>query len=74
MKKTGRLIVTHEEQITGGFAAEICSTIQEKCFLNLEAPIRRVCGQDTPFPYVFEPLYLPTQHKILDTIIQTMKY
>jgi len=39
VKKTGKLVVTHEEQITGGFAAEICSTVQEKCFLSLEAPI-----------------------------------
>lgn len=42
------------QQKTGGFAAEIASTIQDRCFLSLEAPIQRVCGYDTPFPLVFE--------------------
>ena len=37
-----------------GFAAEVSSTIQERCFLHLEAPIARVCGLDTPFPLAFE--------------------
>ncbi|KAK2844183.1 hypothetical protein Q5P01_010842 [Channa striata] len=39
--KTGRLLISHEAPITGGFAAEISSTVQEECFLNLEAPITR---------------------------------
>lgn len=52
--KTGRVIVSHEAPVTGGFAGEIATCIQESCFLSLEAPIRRVCGYDTPFPLVFE--------------------
>lgn len=44
VRKTGRLIVSHEAQQTGGFAAEIVSTITERCFLHLEAPPLRVCG------------------------------
>ena len=49
--KTGRLLVSHEAPLTSGFAAEIASTIQKQCFLNLEAPVERVCGWDTPFPH-----------------------
>ena len=41
-------------QKTGGFAAEIASTVTEECFLNLESPILRVCGYDTPFPLIYE--------------------
>ena len=41
-------------QHTGGFAGEIATTVQQACFLSLEAPIRRVCGYDTPFPLIFE--------------------
>ncbi len=41
-------------QKSAGFAAEVCATMQERCFLHLEAPIQRVCGLDTPFPLVFE--------------------
>ncbi|KAK5892779.1 hypothetical protein CesoFtcFv8_013131 [Champsocephalus esox] len=44
--KTGRLLISHEAPITGGFAAEISSSVQEECFLNLEAPISRVCEDD----------------------------
>jgi len=54
VEKTGRLIVSHEAPKTMGFASEVAATIQEKCFLHLEAPIERVCGLDTPFPLIFE--------------------
>lgn len=33
--------------------------------LQLEAPVARVCGLDTPFPLVFEPFYLPTKNKVI---------
>ncbi|VDK48146.1 unnamed protein product [Anisakis simplex] len=66
--KTGRLLVSHEAPVTGGFAAEIGTAIQERCFLNLEAPITRVCGWDTPFPHVYEPFYLPTKWRVVDAI------
>jgi 2-oxoisovalerate dehydrogenase E1 component beta subunit len=52
--KTGRLIITHEAPKTAGFAAEISAVVTEECFLNLESPILRVCGYDTPFPLTFE--------------------
>ena len=64
MRKTGRLVVTHEAPLTAGFAGEIASTVQEHCFLSLEAPIARVCGADTPFPLAFEKLYLPDELKV----------
>eukprot|EP00027_Filamoeba_sp_ATCC50430_P005481 CAMPEP_0168560498 /NCGR_PEP_ID=MMETSP0413-20121227/11092_1 /TAXON_ID=136452 /ORGANISM="Filamoeba nolandi, Strain NC-AS-23-1" /LENGTH=358 /DNA_ID=CAMNT_0008591803 /DNA_START=209 /DNA_END=1282 /DNA_ORIENTATION=+ len=59
VKKTGRLLISHEAPKTGGFAAEIAASIQERCFLHLEAPIARVCGYDTPFPLIFEKFYFP---------------
>jgi 2-oxoisovalerate dehydrogenase E1 component beta subunit len=74
VKKTGRCIVTHEAPITCGFGSEVSAKIQEKCFDFLEAPIRRVAGYDTPFPLVFEPLYLPDRFKIFEAIKKTVKY
>lgn len=74
VKKTGRCIVTHEAPITNGFGSEVASKIQERCFLNLEAPVKRVCGYDLPFPLVFEPLYLPDRFKIFEAIKATMNY
>jgi len=59
VNKTGRLVVSHEAPITGGFGGEIVSRIQSRCFYQLEAPIERVCGYDVPFPLIFEKLYLP---------------
>ncbi|CAH3022809.1 unnamed protein product [Porites evermanni] len=66
--KTGRLLIAHEAPLTGGFAAEISSTVQEHCFLNLEAPIQRVCGWDTPFPHIFEPFYLPDKWRCFEAL------
>ncbi|MDP2437742.1 MAG: transketolase C-terminal domain-containing protein [archaeon] len=74
VKKTGRLLISHEAPVTGGFAAEIAAAIQEKCFLHLESPIARVCGYDTPFPLAYEQLYLPDQHKVFAAMKATMEY
>jgi len=68
VKKTGRCIVSHEAPYTGGFGAELAASIQEECFLNLEAPVQRVCGHDTPFPHIFEPFYLPDKWRCLEAI------
>lgn len=74
VQKTGKLIISHEAPITGGFAAEIASKIQEHCFLSLEAPIRRVCGYDTPFPLVYEKMYIPDHLKLLEAIKETTSF
>lgn len=74
VKKTGRLIVAHEAPLTSGFGAEICSTIQNECFLSLEAPIQRVCGWDTPFPLAWEEFYLPSPLRVHDSIKKVMSY
>lgn len=74
VEKTGRLIISHEAPRTGGFAGEISSTIQERCFLSLEAPICRVTGLDTPFPLVHEKEYMPDELKVFEAIKKTMNY
>ncbi|KAJ8027412.1 2-oxoisovalerate dehydrogenase subunit beta, mitochondrial [Holothuria leucospilota] len=74
VQKTGRLLIAHEAPLTGGFAAEIASTIQEQCFLHLECPIQRVCGWDTPFPHIFEPFYLPDKWRCLEAIRKAVNY
>ena len=74
VKKTGKCIVTHEAPITCGFGAELVSTIQQKAFDYLEAPVTRVAGYDTPFPLVFEPLYLPDRFKIFEAIKESVNY
>ena len=66
--KTGRVVVSHEAPYTGGFGAELAASIQESCFLNLEAPVQRICGHDTPFPHIFEPFYLPDKWRCLEAV------
>ena len=72
--KTGRCVVSHEAPKTSGFAAEVAAEIQQRCFLNLESPIQRVCGYDTPFPLVFEKLYLPDTLKVFEAIKTSINY
>ena len=72
MKKTGRLLIAHEAPKTGGFAAEIAAQIQEECIFDLKGPIIRVTGWDTPFPLVFERLYLPDKLRCYEAIIKSI--
>ncbi|KAK7575669.1 hypothetical protein V9T40_011955 [Parthenolecanium corni] len=68
IKKTGKVLIAHEAPKTSGFGGEIASTIQEECFLHLEAPVSRVTGFDTPFPHVFEPFYLPNKWRCFEAV------
>lgn len=73
-KKTGRVVVVHEAARTCGLGAELSSLIQEKCFVHLEAPVKRVTGWDTPFPYTLENEYLPRANRILQGIEDTAAF
>ncbi len=69
VNKTGRCVIVHEAARTAGFGAEIATTIQERCFLRLEAPVQRVTGFDTVMPYYkLEMEYLPESPKIVEAI------
>ncbi|XP_049860156.1 2-oxoisovalerate dehydrogenase subunit beta, mitochondrial isoform X1 [Schistocerca gregaria] len=74
VKKTGRVVIAHEAPLTCGFGAELAATIQEECFLHLEAPVQRVTGFDTPFPCIFEPFYIPTKWRCLEAVQAVLKY
>jgi 2-oxoisovalerate dehydrogenase E1 component beta subunit len=74
VKKTGRVVVAHEAPKFGGIGAEIAASIQEECFLSLEAPIGRVCGWDTPFPLIFEKFYYPDENRAFEEIKKTVSY
>lgn len=50
VKKTGKVIVMHEDTLTGGIAGEIASLISEHCFDHLDAPVMREGSLDTPVP------------------------
>ena len=71
--KTGRCVVVHEATLFGGFGAELVATIQEACFWNLEAPIQRVAGWDTPYPHAFEWEYFPGPARIAQALKSVME-
>lgn len=72
--KTGRAVIVHEAPKTCGFGAEIAATIAEEAIDCLKAPILRVTGFDTPFPYTLENVYLPDTQKILDAVKRVALY
>jgi len=59
VRKTGRCVIVHEATLTSGFGAELSALVQENCFWNLEAPVTRVAGWDTPYPHAQEWDYFP---------------
>ena len=64
VRKTGRLAIVHEAPRTCGFGAELAATVGEKALLHLQAPVTRITGFDTPFPYAREEDYLPGIERI----------
>jgi 2-oxoisovalerate dehydrogenase E1 component beta subunit len=73
VRKTGRCVVAHEATRFSGFGAEILSIIQEECFWDLEAPIQRVTGWDTPYPHAFEWEYFPGQARVSTALKAVME-
>jgi 2-oxoisovalerate dehydrogenase E1 component len=61
VKKTNRVIVLHEDTLTGGIGGEIAAWIGEHCFPWLDAPVMRVASLDTPIPFAptLEGNFLP---------------
>lgn len=74
VNRTGRLIVAHEAPLTSGFGAEVAAHVAAACFTRLEAPPTRVTGWDTPFPCVLEPAYMPGQQRVVDAVLESVRF
>ena len=75
VRKTGRVIVLHEDCMTGGIGAEISARLTESCFEYLDAPIMRVASLDTPVPFAedLEQQFLP-EKRLHEAIEKLSKY
>lgn len=74
VRKTGRLLVAHEAPRSCGFGAELVAAVQAHAFSRLEAPLRRIAGFDTPFPFALEDHYLPSADRILFELREVIEY
>lgn len=75
VSKTGRCITVEEAPRTAGFGAELIATVQELCFLDLEAPLVRLSGFDTPYPMpLIENDYIPGPARIAEAIRRTAAF
>ena len=76
VRKTNRVLITHEAALTGGFASEISACITEKAFDSLDAPIKRVAAFDSPTPFAptLEKAMLPNADKIYAELLHLLSY
>ena len=67
VRKTGKLLIVHEDNLTGGVGAEIAALAADQAFEYLDGPVMRLCGPDVPtmpFALTLEEAYMPTADKI----------
>lgn len=74
VRKTGRCIVVHESMVNAGVGAEVAATIQEGCFLRLEAPVQRVAGWSTHPGLAYEKFNIPDVVRVYDAIKTVLDY
>ena len=76
VRRTNRVIVAHEDQLTCGFGAEIAARISEDLFEHLDAPVTRVGAMDTPVAYApeLEEVILPQTEDLLKAIDKVTAY
>lgn len=76
VKRTNKVMIVHEDILTGGIGAELSAILAEDLFEYLDGPIMRVAAPDAPFPYAppLEAAYLPNAEKILNTARELAAY
>ncbi len=76
VRKTNRVVVAHEDQLTCGFGAELAARCASDLFEYLDAPVRRVGAMDTPVAYCpdLEEVILPGSADVLNAIKETARY
>ena len=76
VRRTNRVVIAHEDQLTCGFGAELAARIAGELFEHLDAPVRRVGALDTPVAYYpdLEEVILPQSRDVLKAIQETANY
>jgi|GraSoiStandDraft_12_1057312.scaffolds.fasta_scaffold159239_2 pyruvate/2-oxoglutarate/acetoin dehydrogenase E1 component len=76
VKRTNKVLIVHEDTLTGGIGAELAAILSEDLFEYLDGPITRVAAPDAPFPYAppLEDAFLPNEDKILNAARKLAAY
>jgi len=74
VKRTGRLVIVHEAGLTAGAGGEISAEVQKRCFLKLNAPVRRVASWDVPAALQYEKFLIPDALRVVDALVETLSY
>jgi 2-oxoisovalerate dehydrogenase E1 component len=76
VRKTSRVVIAHEDQLTCGFGAELSARIASDLFEYLDAPVKRVAAMDTPVAYFpdLEEVILPGSADVLAAVLETARY
>jgi 2-oxoisovalerate dehydrogenase E1 component len=76
VKKTNKVVIVHEDTLTGGFGGEISSRISENCFEFLDGPVKRIAAKDAHIPYapVLESAILPAREIVYKGIKELLEF
>ena len=76
VKRTNKVLIVHEDTLTGGIGAELSAILSGEFFEYLDGPITRVAAPDVPFPYAppLEAAYLPNSEKIVSAARELAAY
>jgi 2-oxoisovalerate dehydrogenase E1 component beta subunit len=77
VKKTGKLLIVHEDNLTGGVGAEVAALAAGQAFEYLDAPVTRLCGPDVPtmpFAQTLEDAYMPSTEKVAEALRKLAAY
>jgi len=77
VRKTGKALIVHEDNLTGGYGAEIAAILASEAFSDLDAPVRRLCAPDVPampFSHPMQEWVMPDTAKILAAIRDLARY
>lgn len=75
-KKTGKVLVVHEDHLFNGIGSEVSAVIMENCFMDLDAPVSRLAAKNIPigFAKVLENAILPQKEDIKKALLALLKY
>ena len=77
VRKTSKALIVYEDNLTGGYGAEVAATIAEGAFTSLDAPVKRLAGPDVPavpFSHPLQDWFMPGPEKIAEAMRELYRF